>query len=456
MSRVVVIGSGAGGATLARELAGRHSVTVIEAGGPFRPFGANLDWLARARATGLFFDERLIRFLFPSMQVRQARAGAGESGMVMVNGVGLGGTTTISAGNALRCDEGLRARGIDLDAEFDELSREVPVTRDHRARWSPVTRRLFDACAALGLDPEPLPKFGDYSRCRRCGRCILGCPAGAKWDARRLLDEAVARGAAIHTGWRVEALERRNGRVAGVRARRGLRTATFDADVVALAAGGFGTPVILERSGIECEPRLFVDPVLCVAAPLEGARLDREISMPFAVERAGFILAPYMDWLSFFFNRRWRHRADGIVVLMIKLRDDDRGRVSARGIDKELTARDRARLAEGVALCSDILERIGLPRATHVLGTVNAGHPGGALPLGTGPDAFHDARLPENVWVADASLLPEALGRPPILTVMALSKRVARLIDERSPSPRVRVEGAEPCAGRHVDPELRG
>ena len=33
-------------------------------------------------------------------------------------------------------------------------------------------------------------------------------------------------------------------------------------------------------------------------------------------------------------------------------------------------------------------------------------------------------------WVADASLVPSALGRPPILTIMAMSKRVARLVAE--------------------------
>ena len=39
----------------------------------------------------------------------------------MVNGIGLGGTTTLSAGNALRMDKGLKELGIDLDDEFEEL-----------------------------------------------------------------------------------------------------------------------------------------------------------------------------------------------------------------------------------------------------------------------------------------------------------------------------------------------
>jgi len=431
MSRVLVVGSGAGGATVARELAGTHHVTVLEAGDPFAPFGGNLERLAVARATGLFFDPRLIRLLFPAMRVRPLDDSTGAGTVVLVNGVCLGGTTTISAGNALRCDEGLRALGIDLDAEFAEVAREIPVTTDHAARWNPTTRRLAAAAEALGFQPRPLPKLGDYSRCRRCGRCALGCPNGAKWDARRFLDDAVARGATVETGWMVDRLVLSGGRATGVRGRRGLRPVSRAADVIVLAAGGAATPAILERSGITCEPRLFVDPVLCVAARLDGAGLDREVSMPWVIERDRYIVSPYMDWLSFFFDRRWRLPARDVVALMIKLADDDRGRVGARRIEKGLTADDRARLADGVGLCSAILERIGLPSRTHFLGTLNAGHPGGALPVRAGPEPFHDPRLPENVWVADATLIPAALGRPPILTIAAMAKRVARTIAER-------------------------
>ncbi len=40
----------------------------------------------------------------------------------------------------------------------------------------------------------------DFDRCRRCGRCVLGCPYGAKWDSRRFLDDARAKGARLVTG----------------------------------------------------------------------------------------------------------------------------------------------------------------------------------------------------------------------------------------------------------------
>ncbi len=39
--------------------------------------------------------------------------------------------------------------------------------------------------------------------------------------------------------------------------------------------------------------------------------------------------------------------------------------------------------------------------------------------------SLHHDRLPGNVYIADASLLPAALGRPPILTILALAQAVA-------------------------------
>lgn len=64
-----------------------------------------------------------------------------------------------------------------------------------------------------------------------------------------------------------------------------------------------------------------------------------------------------------------------------------------------------------------------------ILGTLNAGHPGGMLPLTAAEkDSLHPSVLPSNLYVADATLHPEALGNPPILTIMALAERIASLL----------------------------
>jgi ferredoxin len=271
--------------------------------------------------------------------------------------------------------------------------------------------------------------MGNFAACRNCGRCVLGCPHGVKWDARVFLNEAAVRGAEVVTGSVVERLVVRQGQAQGVVVRSGFRRRVYDADWIVLAAGGLGTPVILDNSGIAGEPRLFVDPVLCVAAPFPDAGQDAELPMPFIVERDGYIISPYFDQLSYFFNRRWKPPAGNILSLMIKLADANSGTVDRRGIHKVLTAGDRRRLSQAVDLCAEIFSWLGVRRDSLVLGTLNAGHPGGMFPLTPACSrSLRPTALPENVYIADASLFPAPLGKPPILTIMALANAVAKRI----------------------------
>jgi choline dehydrogenase-like flavoprotein len=423
MKKAIVVGSGAGGATVAKELQGHYEVTVLEAGKEFKPFETELESLESLRQFGLFFDEREIQFVIPAYKIRHA-----TDEMILVNGIGLGGSTTICAGNALRMDRDLKAMGIDLDVEFEEIFREIPVTTAHQKKWHKVTRRLFAIFQEMGLDPQPIPKMGEYERCLHCGRCQLGCPEGIKWDSRRFLKIAQEKGAQVVTGCRVESVVIQGGYATGVLAGNGLSRHFFPADLVVLAAGGLGTPVILDNSGIPCEPRLFVDPVLSVAARSPKCMQHKDITMPFVSTKEHIILSPYFDQLSFVFNPDWRQRARDIVSIMIKLADTELGRISGQGVDKALTDQDHSRLDEGVKICKEILRRFGACDDDMFLGTIIAGHPGGMLPLTEKEiSSFHSDRLPENLYVADATLLPKSLGNPPILTIIAMAKRIAKI-----------------------------
>jgi choline dehydrogenase-like flavoprotein len=350
-----------------------------------------------------------------------------EEGMVLVRGIGQGGTTTISAGNAVRQDRDLKAIGINLDAEFQELEREIAVTTSHQKAWHQLTRETYSICQKMGLQPQPTPKMVQFKHCVSCGKCVLGCSHGAKWDSRVFLSEAIGKGAEVISGWKVKKAVIEKGKVTGVAATNGWQTRVFPADLVILAAGGMGTPVILQETGIECQPRLFVDPVLCVATRWDKVRQNSEIPMPFIVQKEHFIISPYFDFLSFFFNRDWRFPAGDIFSLMIKLADSNSGNISSKGVKKNLQLEDRSRLEEGVSYCREILHQLGKKDSEIFPGTLNAGHPGGMLPL-TEKDSLtlHPECLPANLYVADASLLPGSTGNPLILTIAALAKRVCK------------------------------
>ena len=423
MRKAIVAGSGAGGATIAKELQGKYEVTVLEAGARFRPSTVNLSMIETFKKTGLLFDERLIQLIFPFMKIRKT-----DDKTVLVYGAGTGGTTTLSTANAVRKDHDLRAIGINLDAEFAELNNEIPISTEHQKNWRENTRNVFEICQEMALEPAVTPKMVDYKKCIRCGRCVLGCQKQVKWDSRQFLDQAVERGARLITGCRVQRIIIEKGRATGVQAVTGWRHEFYPADLIVLAAGGLGSPIILHNSGIECQSTLFVDPVLCVAARWDSCRQYQDIPMPFIVQKEHFIISPYFDYLSFFFNKQWNLPAKNIFSLQIKLADTNDGSASRKGIQKMLTAKDKERLKEGVSVCGEILRRLGKNSRDIFSGTINAGHPGGMLPL-TEKEAetLHSDKLPQNVYIADATLLPKSLGNPPSLVIMALAKRLSKI-----------------------------
>ena len=155
MNKAIVVGTGAGGATVAKEIQGHFDVTMLEAGKEFRHLSLGLEIPGALKKTGLLFDEKLIQLLFPAMRIRKT-----DDRMILINAIGHGGTTTISTGNAIRKDEDLNKLGINLDREFEEIYKEIPVSVDHDRLWRKPTRQLFEICQRMGFEPQPTPKMG--------------------------------------------------------------------------------------------------------------------------------------------------------------------------------------------------------------------------------------------------------------------------------------------------------
>jgi choline dehydrogenase-like flavoprotein len=421
--KAIVVGAGAGGSTAARELALRGAdVVVLEAGGRARPFSRLAPSLSPLRHASLLRPWVLSRVV-SGMEV--TRAGRN---LLVIRGTGEGGSTGISCGNWVRAEHGLDRIGLDLSAEFEELETLVQPMPFPRERWRPTTERMYIAAAELGLEPHPTPKAADARRCRACGLCELGCATGARWDARRFLGDAERAGASVHLQTPIKRVVFDGKRVWGVEV-AGSRE-TIRANAVVLAAGAVGTASILRASGLPVADRLWIDVVLTVGGRVLRAQQLAEPPMVWYARREGYILSPYVDLLSHFVHPSWR----GVplrdrVGLMIKLADEPNGRVDECGrIAKELAPSDKARLTEASAVAREVLARAGV-RGPYEDGVPNGGHLGGTVPLRREDVAgMRPSGLPDGLWVADLSLVPEAQGLPTMEITAAIALRVARRI----------------------------
>ncbi len=421
--KALVVGSGAGGATAARELvANGMDVVLLEAGNPFKPYSRSLTLAHGMRRMGLMNKARTITKFFPPMRTYVA-----DDDLLLVRGVTEGGTTTIACGNLVRTDKALRDIGIDLSPEFQRIEEEVGVATVPRDRWRPLSESMYDAAEARGLGPGLTPKAVDMAKCVSCGLCELGCATGAKWDSRRFLEGFTSAGGSLRTGAPVRRVLVEDGRVRGVEVGTGRSAERVDADVVVLAAGGIGNPPILRASGVEVRDRLWVDIVLTVGGVKQGADMLHEPPMVWFAEREHYIISPYIDLLVHFFHKPWRGVSiEDRVGLMIKLADTAEGSVEADGtIRKGLSDEDRTRLAEAREITCGIMEEAGVD-GPFVDGLLNGGHLGGTVPLSAEDAvAMRPSWLPEGLWVADLSLVPRSQGMPTMLTAAAIGMRVA-------------------------------
>ena len=109
------------------------------------------------------------------------------------------------------------------------------------------------------------------------------------------------------------------------------------------------------------------------------------------------------------------------LTIMVKIRDDIGGAIGPRWVDKTLSAGDCAKLAHGIGMARDILRAAGAKKvfkSWHF-----AAHPGGSLRIGDVVDSNLQTSA-RNLYVCDASVIPESWGLPPTLTLLCLGKRL--------------------------------
>ncbi len=479
---VVIVGSGAGGAVAAAELAAAGlDVIVLEAGDHYNRDNYPDDHLEAIaelyRDGGLTIAEGR-----PPIPVPVAKV--------------LGGTTVINSGTCFRAPEPVLADwrdrfGIswagDMAADYAEAEQTLHVKQLDPERMGRNGQLAMEGAAAIGASGAPIHRnAGD---CVQCSSCPFGCEIDAKRSMHvSYLPRAVAAGARIRAGVEVDRILVEDGRAVGVggatRAGGNRRSFTVRARRAVVAAGGsFGTPELLLRSGLggrQVGRNFHIHPACWV-----GARYEEEVRgwdgvmQSFYVdewEPTGILLEATFTPLAF--GGAWllgagesHQRAmldfGHIGSIGVHLCDRSSGRVGL-GSEGSLRAsyklerEDASRLAFGIARAAEVHFAAGATEVYPNIARVGVLKPGDLpqfeattfKPSELRLEAFHPmgtARISaderegvcaidgsvngtRDLYVADASLFPTSVGVNPMMTVIAFSKQVARGIAARSPT----------------------
>ncbi|MBU4535523.1 MAG: GMC family oxidoreductase N-terminal domain-containing protein [Euryarchaeota archaeon] len=429
--KAIVVGSGASGATIARELSKNGlEVLILEAGGNFKPFTRRVSWSEPFRKLGILGSASNINKIFPPMNSIKS-----SPDLALFRGITTGGCSVLTCGNLVRTEEGLHQIGLNLESEFQELENLINVTTFPKKRWRPLSREMFKSASNLGLNPESTPKAVNAKKCISCGLCELGCVEGARWDSRNFIDDSCASGATIKINSPVKKVIIEQGIAKGVETSSIMGANTYKSDLVVLAAGGIGTAQILENSGTLTSPHLWTDVVLTIGGVFKGAKMLKEPPMVWYSKQKDYIISPYVDILSHWFHKPWRKVSlNDRVGMMVKLADSAEGKVDYQGkVDKKLSHQDRDTLKKASSMARLIMKESGV-KGPYVQGMYNGGHLGGTFPLETvDVKNMRSKRLPSGLWVGDLSLVPRSQGMPTMLLAAAIGLKVARKILESLP-----------------------
>jgi choline dehydrogenase-like flavoprotein len=491
---VVVVGTGAGGGTLAAYLAERGwDVVMLEKGGFFR-----------AEEFSQREEDAMADF-----NGRRGLDSTNDNAVFLNYAEAVGGSTVHYWGDSFRAppdrlERWRRVHGLDwmmeseLAPHWTAIEEELGIHVTPEALFNENNRIVRQGCEALGIEGHPPPTA--RIDCVGCGWTQFGCAYNRKTSQLITTIPRVSRtGGRVYSDAAVQRLVMAGGRVTGVTgtfldrtSKRETGTFQVDASVVVLAGGALGTAELL-LSNIDDDVvgrRLYINPHYFVWADM-GRPIDNQTGIPCAYvvhgfretrlggrgeyEGGGYIMlanhqSPAIAAVmlggtgaaSTERMRRYRHLASVMSVI-----DEDLpGRVfigrdgirrteyNVRGID-QLKAVDYLRNASRIFLAAgarevwipdvygtvvrsdaDIATRITLrsvqPNAQFCAGS----HLMGTAPLGTDPsDSFAgptgEAHRLAGLYVADGAALPGSVSVDPSLTIMGVARWIAAGIHDR-------------------------
>ncbi|HUJ62230.1 MAG TPA: GMC family oxidoreductase [Kofleriaceae bacterium] len=471
---VVVVGTGAGGAVVGRELAERgHAVVFVEEGEHYRRDA---------------FDGSIVR-----AHQRFYRAAASVGNVVMPIFIGrlVGGSTAINGGTCFRTPPWILDRWCEQLAT-DELSREAMQPHFERVEAvlgvEPAAQREVGAIASViarGCDALGWRHFAIRRNARGCtglGFCDFGCAT----DARRstnlsYIPPALEAGALLLTGLRVERVIVEAGRAVGVEGvSQGGKRHQVRARAVVLAGGSVPTPLLLLRQGLangsgEVGKNLTLHPSASVAGVFdEDIDPQNHIPQGYGCDqflREGQLITaaqPTANVAAQIFQLAGQRlmnvldQLDHVASIGVCARDASaNGRVwrdvaGRPAITYSITREDRDRLHSGMVRMLEILRAAGARRlyagrsswpelapdelaayresppspselalaSYHPLGTCRMGRDRKTSVVGLD----HQSHDVPGLYITDGSTVPGAPGVNPQLTIMAMATRAAGFI----------------------------
>ena len=478
---VVVIGTGAGGGVVGRELVEKGlAVAFVEEGELHR----------RESFTGSATHARNSFY-----RQKGTLVALGNSVMPILAGRMVGGSTAINTGTCFRtpswilddwCDR-LSTNDFSTDAmapHFDRVERQLGVETARAEYLGGIARVVARGCEALGWRHFPLRR--NAPDCDGQGVCDYGCPTGARRSTDlSYIPPALTAGAELYTGTHARRVLIENGRCVGLaceaKSASGERVdITFRARAVVLAGGAVPSPVFLLEQGIcngsgQVGKNLSVHPSTAVSALFEE-KIEMYNAIPqgygcdqFHREGAIFLGAGApLDFgaMMFPFNGRRLSEAmsafDRVASLGILVEDEGRGRVRrAPGggplVSYWMKPRDVERLQMGISRVAELFFAAGartvfplLPRVPvlesksdlarfrttnlrtwdflctsfHPLGTCRMGRDARTSVV----DLDHQAHELPGLFIVDGSTVPTPPAVNPQLTIMAMADRAAERI----------------------------
>jgi choline dehydrogenase-like flavoprotein len=477
---VVVVGTGAGGAAVAKELAEKGVAVVLVEDGEYH---------MRDSFTG--GTAEMSRKLMRDMGLTLA---LGNTAIPIPVGRAVGGSTIINSGTCYRAPDRVLAKWREqmglveftpdyMAAYYERVERVLGVARAKKEYLGPAADIIARGCERLGIKHH-LPLLRNAPDCDGKGLCVLGCPTDAKRSTNvSYVPLALRAGSEIWTGAKVESILLERGRAAGVIARahgpRGAKL-TIRARATIVACGTFYSPGLLERSGVggpQLGRNLSIHPALAAAAwfdePLKSYNF---IPQGYAIEEfhdEGILFEGGQTPLDFGAGMMPQvgpaftelvERFDHVAMFGFMIEDTSRGRViSTKGrpiVTYYLNDRDLAKLKRGQEILTRVFLAAGASKVTPMVNgfdeirnqddleryrraklsardfDITAYHPLGTARMGTDPrtsvvNRDHMVHDCQDLYVVDGASVPSSLAVNPQVTIMALATRAAdRLADK--------------------------